>query len=517
MLSWISGTTFTTENYTRQCSLSGYLLKMKRHRKLLVPQWNRRWFSIEGKFLKWYETSTSEESSGSIDLKRVSYISRFEMQGAYSFIIGYPDRNLMIRAETLECMDKWIRALQLQADIARGGNGMNIITNSGPSSPSARSRTAAKKKSSSLEAELDRSLRQLQELERKILNNPDEMNYNSYSNLNRIIAKPMAQAAGKSVSETSSTWSDHSLSEQSHNQQGISSTIQSNIRVSTQQRKPSRETNSNQSSHRKAASRDAKEDAGFSYSDAYPRLDDDAPKTNDILVDVVDKSIYTSLTRGSSRSSRKTSMNAAHSSADDNDLLMEDMTIQDNPMVISGKSNKPIHIPRNDSSDSIEEIVDRPVRRINSKTRSRNSSIEDAASNRSVATAVSSSVNSGRIPPSHPSSRQSSRPNSRQTSYNSAAVGYSGSSGFTTEEDQFSGRSGGSQSSPRPIPYRHVNDPTASAKKLNTNYSYDPKTDLEEIQEVQLHVRQGSRRLSKGLINGSSSGRLSSNFENNAW
>ena len=174
MLSWISGTNsfeVSSVSSIRPCSLCGYLYKMKRRRKLLVPQWNKRWFSIEGKYFRWYTNPTDEEPSGSLDLKKVSYITRFEMQGAYSFIVGYPDRNLMLRTDSQVDLDKWIRALNMQADVARGGNGMNVITGSPsiPTSPEGKNKAnnGKQRRSFTLEAELDRSMRQLQDLERK--------------------------------------------------------------------------------------------------------------------------------------------------------------------------------------------------------------------------------------------------------------------------------------------------------------------------------------------------------------
>jgi len=181
MLSWISGSSITDNNVplTRSCSLCGYLYKMKKEKKLLVPQWSKRWFSIEGKNLRWYHNSYDDEPSGSIDLKKVNYITRFEYNQTFSFIVGYPDRNLLIRADSLIEMEKWIRALQLQADVARGGNGMNVLTSNTSNSTSPEGKNKAlKKKSNSLEAELDRSLRQLNELERKLLVKADDIDIN---------------------------------------------------------------------------------------------------------------------------------------------------------------------------------------------------------------------------------------------------------------------------------------------------------------------------------------------------
>lgn len=58
----------TNGKENRSSSLSGYLWKMKRKHKLHLPQWNKRWFSIEGKALKWYSKEDSLQSSGEISL-----------------------------------------------------------------------------------------------------------------------------------------------------------------------------------------------------------------------------------------------------------------------------------------------------------------------------------------------------------------------------------------------------------------------------------------------------------------
>ena len=99
-------------------------LKRNQHRLSLIPQWNRRWFSIERHLLKWYAVPQAEKASGVLDLRFVTDITSFESSGGvYSFVLSYPDRNLLLRAQTLGEMEKWMRALQYQADIVRGGDG----------------------------------------------------------------------------------------------------------------------------------------------------------------------------------------------------------------------------------------------------------------------------------------------------------------------------------------------------------------------------------------------------------
>lgn len=65
MLKWAEK---TSNRETRPSSLAGYLWKMKRKHKLHLPQWNKRWFSIEGKLLKWYAKEDSKKESGQISL-----------------------------------------------------------------------------------------------------------------------------------------------------------------------------------------------------------------------------------------------------------------------------------------------------------------------------------------------------------------------------------------------------------------------------------------------------------------
>lgn len=175
MLSWMSGSkNESDDNSCRVSSLCGYLWKMKRshHRMILVPQWNKRWFSIEGRQLKWYAVASSDHSSGMVDLRFITNVSAFEAQGVYSFILSYPDRNILLRAANSSDMDKWIRALQFQADVARGGCGMTIVTasNTSGSNPQGKGRAFKEKyRPPTLEANLEATMVRLQILESSVM------------------------------------------------------------------------------------------------------------------------------------------------------------------------------------------------------------------------------------------------------------------------------------------------------------------------------------------------------------
>ena len=51
----------------------GYLLKLKRDQasSALFGRWNKRWFNIEGYYLRWYKTVNLMQYSGSIDLRQI--------------------------------------------------------------------------------------------------------------------------------------------------------------------------------------------------------------------------------------------------------------------------------------------------------------------------------------------------------------------------------------------------------------------------------------------------------------
>jgi PH domain len=183
MLSWMSGSKNESEDTScRVSSLCGYLWKMKRshHRMILVPQWNKRWFSIEGRLLKWYAAASSDHSSGMVDLRFITNVAAFEAQGVYSFILSYPDRNILLRAANSSDMDKWIRALQFQADVARGGCGMTIVTasNTSGSNPQGKGRALKEKyRPPTLEANLEATMVRLQILESSVMKNQGRMTY----------------------------------------------------------------------------------------------------------------------------------------------------------------------------------------------------------------------------------------------------------------------------------------------------------------------------------------------------
>ena len=167
------------EEKNRVSSYRGYLLKMRRSNNLLAPQWGKRWFSLEGRFLRWYRLDTDAIPSGQIDLRHVRSISKVDINGAYTFCVSSEDRNLIVRANSIVEMNGWIRSLHMQADIARGGSGMTVVSdfNDLPFSNAIfHPRRSSKSKTSlTLEQQLDLNLRKLNELELELSHPSDEL------------------------------------------------------------------------------------------------------------------------------------------------------------------------------------------------------------------------------------------------------------------------------------------------------------------------------------------------------
>jgi hypothetical protein len=185
------------EEHNRISSYRGYLYKLRRSKNVLAPQWGKRWFSIEGHFLKWYRQENDLFSSGMINLKYVRSISKLENQQQidsnnsgsgksnmqYAFSINSDERNVVLRATTLEEMKTWFKVLHIHADKARGGKGTTVVSdfNQLPTMNGTTTATGAAvtgvqqpkkprgvKGSISLEDELENTLKKLDDLEQVV-------------------------------------------------------------------------------------------------------------------------------------------------------------------------------------------------------------------------------------------------------------------------------------------------------------------------------------------------------------
>lgn len=159
-------------------SFRGYLYKLRRSPNLLAPQWGRRWFSVEGHFLRWYRYEADLCAAGMVDLKYVKSIVKSESLGPTVFTVDCEERSLVLKCGSVTEMNNWIRALHKQADIARGGNGMSLVSDFNQASSDSSSGKHARKNStpaisnkskmSSLEREIEETLKKLHELELKV-------------------------------------------------------------------------------------------------------------------------------------------------------------------------------------------------------------------------------------------------------------------------------------------------------------------------------------------------------------
>ena len=156
-------------------AMDGWLYKLKRGKGgIIIPSWNKRWFSLEGRYLKWYKNVSDTIPRSFIDLQYITRITPFESEeNTYSFIISHPDRNLMLRTDNIDIMNQWLRAIRLQVDLMRGGNGTSIMdvamSRRDVASP-------VKKDKRSIEGDLDRALAALINLESSLKDNDNNSN-----------------------------------------------------------------------------------------------------------------------------------------------------------------------------------------------------------------------------------------------------------------------------------------------------------------------------------------------------
>lgn len=166
------------ENSKNIIIMDGWLLKLKRGKGgIIIPSWNKRWFSLEGRYLKWYKNVSDTIPRSFIDLQYITRLTPFESEGnTYSFIISHPDRNLMLRADNIDMMNQWLRAIRLQVDLMRGGDGTSIMNVA--MSRRNEIESPVKKGKRSIEGDLDRALAALTNLELSI--KEDKCNSNNY-------------------------------------------------------------------------------------------------------------------------------------------------------------------------------------------------------------------------------------------------------------------------------------------------------------------------------------------------
>jgi hypothetical protein len=132
----------------------GYLWKMKREKKQFTSQWAKRFYRLEnGCKLRWYRNSSSTHSCylGVIDISELVHIASFSKDGenAGSFILHFrkdrhllqidgsggsgaifekdePIESLLLKAEDVPTMQRWVRILLMQADLFNNGDGTRL-------------------------------------------------------------------------------------------------------------------------------------------------------------------------------------------------------------------------------------------------------------------------------------------------------------------------------------------------------------------------------------------------------
>jgi hypothetical protein len=103
-------------------AISGELLKLEEN----THNWDPFYFAIEGTMLSWYSGSMSDDVKGSIDLESMT---KCEMElEDFSIYMYTPGGELTMRAKSEGEMNMWHRAIEMYADMARGGDGTGRLS-----------------------------------------------------------------------------------------------------------------------------------------------------------------------------------------------------------------------------------------------------------------------------------------------------------------------------------------------------------------------------------------------------
>lgn len=90
------------------------------------PVWKSYWFAIEGRELNWYETDRMISKIGSFELVTLHKIER-NREIPHSAFLFNAHEDLAIRGRSEHELEMWLRAIELYADLSRGGDGTGIV------------------------------------------------------------------------------------------------------------------------------------------------------------------------------------------------------------------------------------------------------------------------------------------------------------------------------------------------------------------------------------------------------
>jgi hypothetical protein len=105
-------------------ALSGHLDSLREEGG---SEWVQHWFTIEGPTLNWYSNDKRTRKLGTFQLATLHKVETLH-HGSFSAYLFNADRDLAIRGRSTHELDMWLRAIELYADLARGGDGTGIVS-----------------------------------------------------------------------------------------------------------------------------------------------------------------------------------------------------------------------------------------------------------------------------------------------------------------------------------------------------------------------------------------------------
>mmetsp|Transcript_35212 Transcript_35212/g.42405 ORF Transcript_35212/g.42405 Transcript_35212/m.42405 type:complete len:291 (+) Transcript_35212:95-967(+) len=98
----------------------GYLKKRHANTSVLMRNWNTRWFSLSGDSLEYRKTEEDDRSKGEwslLDLESVQLVQdkRVDKDSQTEFELVFPERSLVLKADTPQVAQDWVFALNRAA------------------------------------------------------------------------------------------------------------------------------------------------------------------------------------------------------------------------------------------------------------------------------------------------------------------------------------------------------------------------------------------------------------------
>lgn len=105
--------------------ISGWLKKRKQKDNFLFPNWSKRWVCVQNDCIQWRHSKEIEHAD-IVELQHVESVYKVEILDGSTkkgriFVIRSRKKTTCFMAQSESECDRWVRCIQLQLDLRKGG------------------------------------------------------------------------------------------------------------------------------------------------------------------------------------------------------------------------------------------------------------------------------------------------------------------------------------------------------------------------------------------------------------